>query len=1201
MNKTAIKNFAIEARKKLISEITYRAGLVGITKNGNVEPIHKADGIEMYNIGASDPYTIMGEQLKQRKSLASRVKEKGFDNVIEEVAYTWFNRIIAVRFMEVNDYLPTRVRVLSSETAGKIEPDIVTEAPNVDLGFSSVEIDEILQLKHDNKLDELFRMLFIKQCNALNEILPELFEKTSDFTELLLSISFTNEDSIVRLLINSVEEEDFKEQVEIIGWMYQYYNTELKDDTFAKLKANVKITKERIPAVTQLFTPDWIVRYMVENSLGRLWIEGHPDSDIKANWKYYLEEAEQETDVKVQLEELRADAKNIKPEDIKVIDPCMGSGHILVYAFDVLWDIYKSCGYAKREAARLILENNLYGLDIDDRAYQFAYFAVMMRARGYSRRILNEGIKPNLCAIQESNGTISELKELLDYFVQGVTEIEKVRLKTDLEYLIGIFKDAKEYGSILDVKKIDFEAIERRIEEIRNEGSYDLFAIQYRSLIIEQLVPLVKQAKIMARKYDVLVTNPSYMGSSGMSCNLKTHIERNYNHSKNDLFSVFIEVCLNLTTPNRKTSLVTMHSWMFLSSFEELRDQLLQNYTMENILHLGMEAFENIIGKVVSTVVFICTKNIADSYKPTAIRLVDYYDSQRYQKEQQFFNPIHRYDSLQLKDFKKISGYPFVYWLSKKEIEIFVNNMDFGSYYSVVLGLKTGDNEKFLRLWFEINFIMFSNSCFSTEQAKVSKKKWFPYSKGGRNRKWYGNLELCVNYEDDGRDLKIQKNSSFSGIDRYFNKGITWTGLTGEKTSFRDCTIDGCVFDTNKGPMIYEKDISIYAALSYLNSCVSERWLNCLNPTLSFQTGDIKRLPFIIPAQKIMSNIIEKAKKTVRISKTDWDSFETSWDFVRHPLLLQGNNNVQNTIQESFESWNSLTKNRVDQLKLNEEEINRIFIEIYDLHNELTPDVEEKDIIIRKADLDRDVSSFISYAVGCLFGRYSLDVDGLAYAGGDWDGNKYKTFIPDADNIVSITDEEYFNDDIVARFVEFVKVTYGADTLEENLDFIANAIGNKGNTSKEVIRQYFLKDFYKNHVKTYHKKPIYWLFDSGKENGFKALIYMHRYNQDTVARVRADYLHKTQKAIESAISRADMVIDSAANPSQKAKAVKDKTKLVKQLAETKVYDAAIGHIAAQRIPIDLDDGVTVNYAKFQSVEVSSEGKKVSKIDLLGKI
>jgi type II restriction/modification system DNA methylase subunit YeeA len=1188
MNKTAIKSFAIEARKKLISEITYRAGLVGITKGAISDPIHKASGIEMYDIGGNEPYAIKGEEIAQRNSLASKVRVNGFENVIEEVAYTWFNRIIAIRFMEVNDYLPTRVRVLSSENKDKIEPDIVTEAPNVDLEFTSTEIDEILQLKQDNKLDELFRLLFIKQCNALNDILPELFEKTSDYTELLLSISFTNEDSIVRELVRSIEEEDFREQVEIIGWLYQYYNTELKDETFALLKKNVKITKARIPAATQLFTPDWIVRYMVENSLGRLWIEGHPDSNIKDNWKYYLEEAEQEEDVKIQLNKIREERKNVKPEEIKFIDPSMGSGHILVYAFDVFMEIYKSYGYGEREAAKLILKNNLYGLDIDDRAYQLAYFAVMMKARGYARRILNEGIKPNLCSIQESND-IS--RELLEFVTDGNEDI-----LNDLIYISDRFKDSKEYGSILNIEKLNFERLHQKIKEKLNSESDNLFSIVHKQEVINKLIPLVNQAEIMALKYDTVVTNPPYMGSGGMSEKLSVFIKKNYPETKSDMSTVFMEKTLNMCKPTGNMAMINIPVWMFLASYEKLRNNLILSNSFINMLHLGRGVFGSDFG----TVAFVMSRSNISKYTATYRKLylkqgaVDSIE----QKEKWFFGGLGNFVAQQ-ENYFKIPGKPIAYWLSKEMFETF-NYRCVGDYLITREGMATADNARFLRFWSEVNFKNIGFNYNTIDDTIDSGLKWFPYNKGGEFRRWYGNNDYIVNWKNDGFEVRNNKDEKTGRIRSHnyngnyaLKSGITWTSLSISSISLR-FSDEGFLFDS-KGAMGFCEDKKILRyILALLNGRVGAEYLKVFSPTVDFKVGDIIQVPIIIENLEYVDEIVHK---NISIAKCDWDSFETSWDFKKHPLVKR----ERNTIESSFEWWEKFTEEQFYKLKANEEELNDTFIKKYGLQNEITPEVEDKDVTIRKADLVRDIKSFISYSIGCMFGRYSLDNDGLVYAGGEWDASKYKTFIPDEDNIIPITDDEYFTDDIVGRFIEFVKVTYGEDTLEENLDFIAKALGNKGDTSRQIIRNYFIKDFYKDHVKIYQKKPIYWMFDSGKENGFKALIYMHRYNEDTVALVRADYLHKVQKAIENAIESADIIIDSATSPAQKAKAVKQKEKLVKQLAETRNYDAAIAHVASKRIGIDLDDGVTVNYAKFQGVEVSREGKKAVKIDLLSKI
>lgn len=1211
MNKGAIKRFAVEARRKLIASVKDRAGLIGITNENITEAISKGEGYAVFPTHIGIETTLVGKELKQRDNLVNRIQEKSYKSVIEEVAYTWFNRMIAVRFMEVNDYLPSRIRVLSSETKGKFEPDIVTQAPKIDLQLTDQEIEEIISLKEKNELDKLFRLLFVKQCNELGEILPELFENTSqfnkDYTEILLDVSYTNEDGVIRDLLK-IDEEDFLEAVEIIGWMYQYYNTEPKDETFALLKQNIKITKERIPAVTQLFTPDWIVRYMVENSLGRLWQEGHPDSSIKANWIYSLEEAVQEPNVKEQLEKLREDRKNIRPEDIKVIDPCMGSGHILVYAFDVLMDIYRSCGYEDREATKLILKNNLYGLDIDDRAYQFAYFAVMMKARGYSRRILNEGIKPNLCAIQESPNLDSiNIKELTTYFVQGLTENEKFKLKYDFEYLIEVFHDAKEYGSILDVNEIDFEAITRRIEEINAKGSLDLFTIKYRDFILEKLIFLINQAKVMGQKYDVVITNPPYMGTKNMGKKLSNYVIKNYPYSKYDLFAVFIEKCSKLTKLDGFQAIITQHSFMFLSSYEKLR-KILYNKNFVNMIHLGSRAFEEIGGEVVQTTAFVLSQRNIKSYKSTYLRLVGFDDAQV--KQQKTIDAIHNNVSykycVNTQKFNNISGFPVAYWVSDKVGDIFKYGIELASISEPRQGLATADNDKFIRLWYEVCGTKIGFGFKSRELAQNTEYKYFPYNKGGEIRKWYGNNIYVIDWYKDGQNIKADKlyklsigkclesNSRPKNMQYYYKKGITWSLISSTNFGVR-CFPQGMLFDVGSHSVFCDDTVYNYIA-AMLNTKIAKKFLGILNPTMNFSSGIIAKIPIIFSEQHKLQ-IDQLVEQNVSISKMEWDSYETSWDYIKHPLLTH----KHEILEKSFDNWRVFAKSNFAQLKANEEDLNQIFIEIYGLQEELTPDVAEKDVTIRQADLARDIKSFISYAVGCMFGRYSLDVEGLANAGSELDGSKYKTFIPDADNIIHVTDEEYFGDDIVSGLVRFVKEVYGEDTLEENLDFMANALGTRGSTAREVIRNYFLKDFYKDHVKIYQKRPIYWLFESGKENGFKALIYLHRYNEDTVGRVRADYLHKTQAAIENAITNCDVVLESNASASDKAKAVKQKGKLVKQLAETRIYDQAIAHIAHQRIPLDLDDGVTVNYAKFQGIEVSSEGKKSVKVDLLGKI
>ncbi|MCM0758598.1 BREX-1 system adenine-specific DNA-methyltransferase PglX [Sporomusa sphaeroides DSM 2875] len=1193
MNKAAIKNFASEARKKLIALVKDKAGRIGITQDRITDPISKGEGYAIFPTHIDIEAKLTGKEVKQRENLVKRIKSKenGYELVMEEVAYTWFNRLIAIRFMEVNDYLPARVRILSSETAGKFEPDIVTQAPDVDLGLSQAEIEEVLTLKEKNAMDELFRMLFIKQCNELGKILPELFENTSkennDYTEILLDISYTNEDGVIRDLLK-IDEADFLEAVEIIGWLYQYYNTEPKDETFALLKKNVKITKERIPAATQLFTPDWIVRYMVENSLGRLWLEGHPDSDIKDNWKYYLEEAEQEEAVKAELDKLREERKKLRPEDIKVIDPCMGSGHILVYAFDVLMDIYKACGYAERDAAKLILQHNLYGLDIDDRAYQLSYFAVMMKARAYSRRILSEGIRPHLCAIQESNGIPKQ--EVMDIFARlAEGPLWSDKLRDDVEYLIDVFRDAKEYGSVLEVKQIGFSAVEESIKVIQeNKTVLNVFEAPYKGMILDQIPVLLEQGKLLSQKYDVVVTNPPYMGGGGMSEKLAKYVKSQFAKSKSDLFAVFIDRCLDLAINTGYISMITMQSWMFLSSFEKLRELIITEKEVISLIQIGYNSFPELNSKVAQAVAFsLCNATIQD-YKGTYLDLTNKYP-QAFDKQKAFYIEADkgRY-TVNSNKFSRIPGMPIAYWLNDKIYKIYDSGLLFGDIAFPKVGMQTSNNDKYLRLWYEVKYNEFLES---------DQKKWIKYLKGGAYRKWYGNLEYVLFYNGSPNFILQQKNARVLDEEYLQKNKCTWTDLTTGNNSFRYAPMD--TFYDISGHCFFPNNNNQFWLLGYANTKVFSQLLKIFNSTFHCQVGDVARIAVPEIKNEIKEKISDISKSNVLISKSEWDCYETSWDFSRHPLILP--KDEYNKIKDCFNKWKGITEERFKQLKANEEELNRIFINVYDLQDELEHEVDEKDVTIRKADLQRDIRSFISYALGCMLGRYSLDVEGLAYAGGVWDASKYTTFIPDTDNILPITDDEYFTDDIVTRFVEFVKVAYSSETLEENLDFIAQALGNKGTTSREIIRNYFLKDFYADHVKIYQKRPIYWLFDSGKENGFKALIYMHRYDQDTVGRVRADYLHKAQAFIENAIANCEVVRESNAPANEKAKAVKQKEKLVKQLAKTRLYDQAIAHIAHQRIAIDLDDGVVVNYAKFQGVEVANEGKKAVKIDLLVKI
>ena len=1180
MDKTAIKNFAISARRKLIENVSQKAYGLGISDK-EIKPIEELPDGSRIEINNNYVY-LNHKEVENREKLIEQIEAKGYEQVIEEVAYTWFNRIIAIRFMEVNDYLPSGVRVLSSEENGKTEPDAVTNAHDL---IEELELNRetVYNFQDNNDSEGLFKYILIKQCNALGKIMPVMFEKIEDYTELLLPDNLLVEGSVVRDLVSNISEEDFKEQVEIIGWLYQYYISEKKDQVFADLKKNKKITKENIPAATQLFTPDWIVKYMVENSLGRLWLEGHPNEELQKGWKYYLEEAEQEPEVEAELEKIREESKRLSPEEITVLDPSMGSGHILVYAFDVLYQIYLSAGYSEREIPRLILEKNLYGLDIDDRAGQIAYFALIMKARSYSRRLFRDmernPIQLNVCSIQESNGLT---REDIEYFSNG-----DEMLKKDMEYLVDIFTDAKEYGSILKVDNVDLKKIDERLIVIKNENS-NLLNKENRDRLLKNMNTLIMQTNIMSSKYNVMCTNPPYMGRSGMSNKLCKFLDCEYRNSKSDLFAVFMELCNIYIKKNGLLSMINQHSWMFLSSYQNLRKEILKFNTMCNLLHLGSRAFEEIGGEVVQSVAFVTRNSVIQSYNSKYIRLTEYRSPK--DKRDNMLKVINSGEDKNLfiksyKMFESIPGNNFTYWMSSEMLNILTNFKKLNQYATINEGLKTRDNTRFLKLWFEVKFDNFKN--------------WKPYSKGGGFRKWYGNNEYVIEWKNNGSNIKNFKKASGTNFPYYFTDTLTYSAIS--SSSFSTRYIKKSIFGGGGSGIVNINSKYFLYLLGLTNSKVCNSILMMLSSTMNREVGTIGSLPVKID-ENLIDIINNKVSRAISISKEDWDSVETSWDFEKHPFIKFKFNKVE----DSFYEWDRYTKNKAYQLKSLEQELNRIFIGIYGLENELSPEVEDADISIRLSNRDITMKSFISYAVGCMMGRYSLDEEGLVYAGGEFDINKYKTFKADKDAIIPITDEEYFEDDIVAKFVEFVKVVFGEESLEDNLNYIADTdcFKRKANeTSRDVLRRYFLKGFMEDHLKVYQKRPIYWMFDSGKQNGFKSLIYMHRYDENMVAKIRADYLHTLQRKYEAEINRLDNDMNSESlSTKEKATAKKQKEKIQKQLVECTSYDQVIAHVAHQRINIDLDDGVKVNYQKFQGVEVpQGDGKKDLKADLLFKV
>ena len=1155
MDKNAIKKSAVWARRELIKRVSQRAEKYDITAEADA------------NASSVNGALLTDAEKKQRRALIDQVKQKGFDEAMEEVAYTWFNRFIALRFMEVNGYLPSHIRVFTDDN-NNFKPQILAEAIHLEL--DGLDMEKVYEMKNANENDELYKYLIITQCNDLSKILPGMFQKIADYTELLFPDNILREGSAIEQMIELIQEDDWKDAVQIIGWLYQYYNSEKKDDVFAALKNNVKITKDNIPAATQLFTPDWIVRYMVENSLGRLWLEGHPQNAAQllpteaeqaayiagdrnhddSKWHYYLNEAEQEPDVQKQLAEIRKEYAELKPEDIKCIDPCMGSGHILAYMFDVLMKIYDVYGYSIREAVESIVKNNIYGLDIDDRAAQLANFAIMMKARQYDRRFLSRGLQPHVYAIAESNHVDAYA---VDYFANGDAKLTQA-IKTITEELL----DAKEYGSILTVTEQDWDALYARFGEIREDINIS------REATLNELLPLVQVAQALAQKYDVVVTNPPYRGIGDVTAKLQDFVKKHYADSSSDLSTVFMDKCILMTKQNGYYAMINIPVWMSLASYSKLREKVINEQLIVNMLHLGRGMFGSDYGTTAFVVANRKLENFTGLYKKFFQRQgsVETEDD----KCKKFFGGTRDYftkESL----YKLLPNYIIAYWATSSFAEAFSSGKNINNYATVFEGLKTRDKDRFLRFWFEID-----------------SPKWRPYAKGGAFRRWYGNHDYVVKWGTNGDEVRAFKKSSGANFQHYFEPAITYTAMTMSKFTGR--YIEGEIFGGGGGGITASSETEYLLGL--VNSKPYDYIISAMKSTVNFEVGQIGKIPVLFGNQDKTESIIELVKLNVALSRHEWNAYEYSWDFQRHPLIpvIAKNgvafDDIRNVnLAECFMVWENECEERFNQLKANEEELNRIFIDIYGLQDELTPEVEDKDVTVRKADLQRDIRSFISYAVGCMLGRYSLDEGGLIFAGGEWDASRYKTFPADKDGIIPICDDEYFDDDIVGLFVKFVEKAYGKETLEENLKFIADALGGSG-SPRDVIRNYFLNDFFTDHCKIYQKRPIYWLFDSGKKNGFKCLIYMHRYQPDTIARIRTDYVHEQQSRYRTAIEETENRLQSASG-SDRVKLEKKLKKLRDQEAEIHAYEEKIHHLADQMISIDLDDGVKVNYAKFQDV------------------
>lgn len=1195
MDKTILKKFAIESRQDLMEKIKNKINTFYIDEDFKSE--QKGDLYILSNDKHS--LSLTNDEYKKRELLIKRINELGIEQVIEEAAYTWFNRIIAIRYMEINDYLPLTkdnqslgIRVLSSKD-NTPDPEILKFTnltnPDLDIDFKK---EKYVELKDDN---EKFKYILLLVCKKLGRVIPQVFDGITDYIDILIPDNLLNDTGFVNKIVNEVPEDNYS-QVEIIGWLYQYYISEKKEEIDKKVQKKERIIKDELPAKTQLFTPDWIVKYMVENTLGRKLIEVLNADELVKKYSYYISDNLKNTNID----------RNI--ESIKFIDPCCGSGHILVYAFELFYNAYAKLGYDKRIICKNILEKNIFGLDIDDRAGQLSILSLILKARKYDKDLFKKEIDFNVCSIQESNSLEKEYIDILE---------DSEKNKILLEKLKSTFYNAKEYGSLLHIEDDEYSLLLNYLKDQSNIFAFTL---------TQKIKPIIKQAKILSNIYDVVVTNPPYLGVGNMSSKLNDYIKKEYPNSKNDMFATFIERCYQFTLSSGYYALITQPSILFLNYFEKLRENIIKNQKIISLLHMGRGIFgvdfgstafvikneknnENSYGKYFKlhnkVFQFIESENIEKLFLNANTNHNFKFNFDKYNDTNNFESCMNDgqklYFDKKQNSFLSISGLPISYWVSDNINTIFLNSKTIIDIAEPRAGMQTGENEKFVRFWYEIDFSKFGYEVKTNEEALKSKKKWFRYNKGGFFRKWYGNNEYVVDWENDGYNIKqdklyklsigkcLESNSKPKNMQYYFKESLTWSFVSSNAFSIR-YSPSGAIFDI-AGSSVFPKKEDIYYLLGFLASNISIEFMKLQNPTLNFQVGNVSNLPIIYDNNS--KELVEKlVLNNIELSKEDWDSFEASWDFITHPLIEYKTGSGYDKdidkwdykIKDAYESWKFNCDEKFKLLKKNEEELNRIFIDIYGLQDELTPDVEDKDITIRKADKEREIKSLISYAVGCMFGRYSLDQCGLVYAGGDFDKHKYKIFSVDEDNIIPITDEAYFGDDIVERFKKFIKVVYGDNTFNENMDFIAETLGKKGTeTTEDTIRRYFLNDFFNDHVKIYQKRPIYWLFDSGKKNGFKVLIYMHRFNENLIPKVRLDYLHRVQTTYEKLLSDVNYKLTTDLSLSDKKAAQNRQADLNAKLNEIKEYDEKIAHIANQRINIDLDDGVKVNYDKFKDI------------------
>ena len=1176
MNKAKLKSYAPQARKDFIAAVTARANLLGLSsKAGKLEVApSQTQGDVTVIAGQAWPAKVDG----QRKQLIARILKDGFDHTLEAVAYTWFNRFAALRFMELHDYLGHGHRALSSASGGL--PDILTyasELSNADAGnaLPGLNAAKVTELKlAGNRDGELYRMLLVAQCNALSRAMPFLFERIDDDTELLLPDNLLRSDAVIAKMVEEIPEEDWVE-VEIIGWLYQFYISEKKDQVIGKV-----VKSEDIPAATQLFTPNWIVQYLVQNSVGRLWLMANPQSMLAKDWPYYITPADQTPEVQCQLDALiqtrvREDGDTLNPESITVLDPACGSGHILVVAYDVLKAIYLERGYQARAIPRLILEKNLFGLDIDDRAAQMAGFALLMKARADDRRLFTatddagnlQPPKLNVLSLQESKGlSVDELAiHLAPFKVQRAT----------IAALVDIFEHAKTFGSLIQtpyVLKTHLALLPEILNLVQEEGD------MYASAAAADLLPLLLQAQALALQFDAVVANPPYMGGKGMNPSLKTYAKKTFSNSNSDLFAMFIERGFGWCKPTGFNSMVTMQSWMFLSSYDEMREKLLGSQTLSNLMHMG----NGVMGIAFGTAATVfMNKHVKDYNGSFSYCENDDLNEKDIPKEFPVKNV--RLKSARPDDFKKIPGSPVAYWVSTTIRNIFSTISSLATSVETRKGMVTADNSKYVRAWYELSTEKCGFSGYGRESAKLSGLKWFPYNKGGGFRKWYGNKLDLVNWQNDGFELQTNLHpvegrvwATNFNLDYIFKPNINWGAVTSSEFSAR-ISFGGELFDAG-GSAGFSSSIPLEYILGFLNSNSSALFLKALNPTLNFQAGNISDLPL---GDSVDQHIVDVSTSAIEIAKEDWNNSETSWDFNGSPLFF---NEKFDSLSKSWSNWSTKSVNSIVRLKKLEEENNRLFINVFGLQDELTPDVPEGQITLTRADREKDCQRLISYAIGCMMGRYSLDESGLVYARAGslgFEPARYTTFPTDADGIVPITDELWFSDDACGRIREFLLAVWGSDTLEENMTWLAASLGTKATeTPDEAIRRYIADKFFKDHLQTYKRRPIYWLFSSGKQCAFQALVYLHRYSEGTLARLRAEYVVPLTSKIQSRIEMLQKDANAAGSTAARNKLAKDIEMLKKKHVELLAYDEQLRHFADMRITLDLDEGVKVNYGKF---------------------